>query len=98
MVKPISWAATLAAIEKGYFKAFGIKVETEDLDTSANVIALLAQNQLQLAEGGTSPGYFNALEKNLPTTMAMHRARSPPGHQLMLRPGLKGRTTRRHDL
>ena len=46
MVKSISSVATLTAIERGYFKAFGIKVETEDLDTSANVIALLAQNQL----------------------------------------------------
>ena len=64
MVKSISSVATLTAIEKGYFKAFGIRVETEELDTSANVIALLAQNQLQLVEGGISAGYFNALENS----------------------------------
>ena len=98
MVKSISSVATLTAIEKGYFKEFGIKVETEDLDTSANVIALLAQNQLQLVEGGISAGYFNALEKNLPITMVMDRVSSPLGHHLMIRPDLKGQITRLKDL
>src|SRR3979411_1050350 len=93
MVKSISSVATLTAIEKGYFKAFGIKVETEDLDTSANVIALLAQNQLQIIEGGISAGYFNGLEKNLPITMVMDRVSSPLGPNLMLRPGLNGAVT-----
>jgi len=98
MVKSISSVATLTAIEKGYFKAFGIKVETEDLDTSANVIALLAQNRLQVVEGGISAGYFNALEKNLPITMVMDRVSSPLGHHLMLRPDLKGQIARLRDL
>jgi NitT/TauT family transport system substrate-binding protein len=98
MVKSISSVATLTAIEKGYFKAFGIKVETEDLDTSANVIALLAQNRLQVVEGGISAGYFNALEKNLPITMVMDRVSSPLGHHLMLRPDLKEQITRLKDL
>jgi NitT/TauT family transport system substrate-binding protein len=98
MVKSISSVATLTAIEKGYFKAVGIKVETQDLDTSANVIALLAQNQLQVVEGGISAGYFNALEKDLPITIVMDRVSSPLGHQLMLRPDLKGQVTRLRDL
>ena len=98
MVKSISSVATLTAIEKGYFKGFGIKVETEDLDTSANVIALLAQDQLQVVEGGISAGYFNALDKNLPITMVMDRVSSPLGHHLMIRPDLKGQITRLKDL
>src|ERR1700719_2244951 len=98
MVKSISSVATLTAIEKVYFKAFGIKVETEDLDTSANMIALLAQNQLQVVEGGISAGYFNALEKSLPITMVMDRVSSPLGHHLMLRPDLKDKVTRLRDL
>jgi NitT/TauT family transport system substrate-binding protein len=98
MVKSISSVATLTAIEKGYFKELGIKVETEDLDTSANAIALLAQNQLQVVEGGISAGYFNALDKNLPITMVMDRVSSPLGHHLMIRPDLKGQITRLKDL
>ncbi len=62
-VRSISTATILWGVEKGYFKEHGIKVVTENLDTAANSIALLAQNQLQLVEGGISAGYFNALVK-----------------------------------
>jgi NitT/TauT family transport system substrate-binding protein len=98
MVKSISTIATLTAIEKGYFKDYGITVEREDLDTSADSIALLAQGQFQAVEGGISAGYFNALQKNLPITMAMDRVSSPLGHVLMLRPDLKDQITRLKDL
>ncbi len=98
LVKSISNVANLWAIEKGYFKEVGIKLVPEDLDTSANVLALLAQNQLQVIEGGISAGYFNALEKNLPVTIVMDRVSSPLGHKLMLRPDLKGKITKLSQL
>ena len=66
----ISAGALLIAIERGYFKDAGIKVVIEPLDTAANAIALLAQNQFQIVEGGLAAGYFNALEKDLPITIA----------------------------
>jgi NitT/TauT family transport system substrate-binding protein len=93
MVRSISSVATLNAIEKGYFKDVGIKVVTEDIDTSANMIALLAQNQLQVIEGGISAGYFNGVEKGLPIKVVMDRVSSPLGHNLMLRPDLKDQIT-----
>ena len=92
-VRSISTVSILWAVEKGYFKEFGIKVVNENLDTAANSIALLAQNQLQLVEGGISAGYFNALEKNLPVTMVLDRVSSPIGHNLMLRPDHQGKIT-----
>ena len=94
-VRSISTATILWGVEQGYFKDYGIKVMTETLDTAANSIALLAQNQLQLVEGGISAGYFNALEKNLPVTMVLDRVSSPLGHNLMLRPDLDARPTDR---
>jgi NitT/TauT family transport system substrate-binding protein len=97
-VRSISTVATLTAIEKGYFKEFGIKVETEELNTSSNVMALLAQNQLQIIEGGIAAGYFNALEGNFPITIVMDRVSSPLGHNLMLRPDLKGKIKQIKDL
>jgi NitT/TauT family transport system substrate-binding protein len=97
-VRSISTATILWAVEKGYFKDFGIKVVTETLDTAANSIALLAQNQLQLVEGGISAGYFNALEKNLPITMVLDRVSSPLGHNLMLRPDHQGKITQLRQL
>ena len=96
-VKSISTVATLTAIEKGYFQEFGIRVETEDLNTSANAMALLARNQLQVVEGGIAAGYFNALEGNFPITAVTDRVSSPLGHSLMLRPDLKA-ITRIRDL
>jgi NitT/TauT family transport system substrate-binding protein len=98
LVRSISSVANLWSIEKGYFKDVGIKLVPEDLDTTANVLALLAQNQLQIIEGGISAGYFNGLEKSLPITIVMDRVSSPLGHNLMLRPDLKGQITRLSQL
>src|SRR6266481_4809023 len=97
-VRSISTVSILWAIEQGYFKDFGIKVVNENLDTAANSIALLAQNQLQIVEGGISAGYFNALEKNLPVTMVLDRVSSPLGHNLMLRSDHKDKITQLRQL
>jgi len=88
MARSVSNGAELIAIDKGYFKDVGIKVEIEDIDTSANTIALLATNRLQVVAGGISAGYFNAIEKNLPITIIADRVSTPIGHNLMLRPDL----------
>jgi NitT/TauT family transport system substrate-binding protein len=93
LVRSITSGVTLVATERGYFKDVGIKVQSEDLDTSANSIALLSQNQLDIIEGGIAAGYFNGLEKDLPITMVMDRVSTPTGHNLMLRPDLKGQIT-----
>lgn len=93
MARSVSNGAELIAIEKGYFKDAGIKVEIDDIDTSANTIALLAQNRLQIVAGGISAGYFNALEKNLPVVIIADRVSTPIGHNLMLRPDLAGKIT-----
>jgi NitT/TauT family transport system substrate-binding protein len=93
LVRSVSNGAELIAIDRGYFKEYGIKVEIEDIDTSANTLALLAQNKLQIVAGGISAGYFNAIEKNLPITIIADRVSSPIGHNLMLRPDLKDRIT-----
>src|SRR5215467_13284674 len=85
----IASGALLIAIERGYFREVGIKVVIDPLDSAANAIALLAQNQFQIIEGGLAAGYFNALEKNLPITIAMSRVSTPLGHNMMLRADLK---------
>src|SRR5215468_9927332 len=85
----IASGALLIAIERGYFREVGIKVAIDPLDSAANAIALLAQNQYQVIEGGIAAGYFNALERNLPITVAMSRVSTPLGHNMMLRADLK---------
>ncbi len=93
IARSVSNGAELIAVEKGYFKEYGIKVEFEDIDTSANTLALLAQNQLQILAGGIAAGYFNAIEKGLPVTIIADRVSTPIGHNLMLRPDLKDQIT-----
>ena len=91
--RSVSNGAELIAIERGYFKEVGIKVEIDDIDTAANTIALLATNRLQIIAGGISAGYFNALEKDLPITIIADRVSTPIRHNLMLRPDLKDKIT-----
>jgi len=93
LVRSITSGVTYDAREKDYFKEVGINVTAEDLDTTANSIALLSQRQFDIIEGGIAAGYFNGLEKDLPITMVMDRVSTPIGHNLMLRPDLKGQIT-----
>src|ERR1700736_6204663 len=93
IARSVSNGAELIAIEKGYFREVGIKVEMDDIDTSANTIALLATNRLQVIAGGISAGYFNAIEKDLPVIIIADRVSTPIGHNLMLRPDLKDKIT-----
>src|SRR5439155_22883241 len=55
-------------------------------------------SQLQRVKGGISAGYFKALEKHLPVTLVLDRVSSPLGHNLMLRPDLKGQITQLRQL
>lgn len=98
MARSTSNSAELMAINKGYFKPFGIKLEMEVIESSANVIALLAQGRLNMVAGGISAGYFNAIEKNLPVTMIADRVSTPIRHNLMIRPDLKDQIKSFKDL
>jgi NitT/TauT family transport system substrate-binding protein len=89
MVRALSSTGTMIAIEKGYFRDYGIKVVIEDLDSSIDALAVVAQNRLQVVEGGISAAYFNAIEKNLPVTIAIDRVSSPLNHKLIVRADLK---------
>ena len=98
MVRALSSAATMIAIEKGYFKELGINVAVEDLDSSIDALALVAQGRLQVVEGGISAAYFNAVEKNFPVTIAIDRVSSPLSHKLIVRADLKDKIKEIADL
>jgi NitT/TauT family transport system substrate-binding protein len=98
MARSTSNSAELMATERGYFKEHGIKLEQDDIESSANVIALLAQGRYQLVAGGISAGYFNAIEKDLPITILADRVSTPIGHNLMIRPDLKDQIKAIKDL
>jgi NitT/TauT family transport system substrate-binding protein len=98
IARSTSNAAELMALKHGYFKDAGIKLEWDDIDSTANVIALLAQGKYDIVAGGISAGIFNALEKDLPITILSDRVSTPIGHNLMLRPDLKGTIKSMKDL
>jgi NitT/TauT family transport system substrate-binding protein len=98
IARSTSNAAELMAIKHGYFKDAGIKLEWDDIDSTANVIALLAQGRYHIVAGGISAGIFNALEKDLPITILSDRVSTPIGHNLMLRPDLKDTIKSMKDL
>src|SRR5260370_874717 len=52
MVRALSSTATMIAIEKGYFKDYGIKVVIEDIDSSIDALAVVAQNRPQVVDQG----------------------------------------------
>jgi NitT/TauT family transport system substrate-binding protein len=88
-VRSIANGAILMAMEKGYFRESGIKLQLEDLQSSATAMASLAQGQLHIIAGGVSAGYFNAQEKNLPIIITVDRVTTPIRHNLMVRADLK---------
>jgi NitT/TauT family transport system substrate-binding protein len=98
IARSTSNAAELMALKHGYFKEAGIKLEWDDIDSTANVIALLAQGKYQIVAGGISAGIFNALEKDLPIIILSDRVSTPIGHNLMLRPDLKDTVKSLKDL
>jgi NitT/TauT family transport system substrate-binding protein len=93
LVRSISNGAELLALDRGYFKEYGLNVTIEDINTSANTIAMLATNRLQIVAGGIAAGYFNALQKDVPITIIGDRVSTPIRHNLMLRPDLKDQIT-----
>jgi len=96
--RAISVGSTLYAIEKGYFKEAGIKLEMDYINSSADVMAMVAQGQYNIVEGGVSAGFFNAVDKNLPLKLVADRTSSPLYHNIMLRPELKDKVKTIKDL
>jgi len=89
---------TYIAKEKGYFKDVGIDVDIVDMNSSANVLAILAKGDLQIVEGGISAGFFNGLEQKLPIIMVADRVSTPIGHQMIVSMKNKGKVSKLTDL
>jgi len=97
-VQSIGSVVTYIAQDKGYFKAEGLDVDIVLVNSAAQAVALLAQGELQVVEGGVSIGFFNALEKGMPMIMTSDRVSSPIGHKLIVRSDLKGKINKVADL
>lgn len=72
---PVSiFAPVFVALEKGYYAEQGLEVVLEPLPGGADLIALTANNQLQIAAAGAGPAFWNAISLGLPIKVIA------PGH------------------
>ena len=60
-VPSVPSASTYLALDKGYFRDAGLDVTIERIDSLSKAVAMVATNRLQVAQGGISAGYFNAV-------------------------------------
>ena len=88
IVPSVPAASTLIAEEKGYFRAAGLEVKIERIDSMGKAVAFLAANHVQVAQGGINAGIFNAIGQGLPVTLAFEGGSTPLYHRIVVRPGL----------
>jgi NitT/TauT family transport system substrate-binding protein len=97
-VPSVPSASTYLALDKGYFRDAGLDVTVERIDSLSKALALVATNRIQVAQGGISAGYFNAVAKGLPVIMALEGGSTPLYHQILVHPDLKDKIKAPADL
>lgn len=92
-VQSFGAVVTYIAKDKGYLRDAGIELNISQMNSSANVMAILAKGDLSIVEGGVSVGFFNAVDKAFPIIMTTDRVSTPIHHQLLVAPKHKGQIT-----
>jgi NitT/TauT family transport system substrate-binding protein len=98
IVPTVPAASTYLAVEKGYFRDAGIEAKIETVDSASKIIPFLAQNQVQVAQGGLAIGYFNAVADGLPLILALEGGSSPLYHSVLVRTDLRDKIKSVADL
>jgi NitT/TauT family transport system substrate-binding protein len=78
------------ARDRGYFRDAGVDVQVEKIDSLSRVMALVATNKIQVAQGAINAGLFNAVAQGLPVVMVLSSGSTPVYHNLVLRRDLAG--------
>jgi len=98
IVPSVPAGSTLIAEEKGYFRAAGLDVRIERIDSLGKAVAFLASNHVQVAQGGINAGIFNAMGQGLPVTLALDGGSTPLYHKILVRRGLEDKIKSVADL
>jgi NitT/TauT family transport system substrate-binding protein len=98
IVPTVPAASTYLAVDKGYFRDSGIEAKIETVDSASKIIPFLAQNQIQVAQGGIAIGYFNAVADGLPLILTLEGGSSPLYHNVLVRTDLKDKIRSVADL
>jgi len=75
----ISNAGVYIAIEKGFFQAKGITVDTERFASGAKMVAPLATGQIDVATGTPSAGLYNAIAGGMDFKIVADKGQVRPG-------------------
>ena len=97
-VQSLPAASNYIAQEKGYFREAGVDVRIEAIDSLSRAMAILASNQIQIAQGGLNAGYFNAVAQGLPVILALESGSTPVHHNFLVRTDLKDKIKSPVDL
>lgn len=76
----LSTAALYVAMDKGYFTAAGIKLDTEIFASAAKMTPALATGQLDVATGAPSAGLFNSIASGLGVKIVADKGQVRPGY------------------
>ncbi len=88
-VPSVPSASTYLALDKGYFRDAGLDVTVERINSLSKAVAMVATNRIQVAQGGISAGFYNAVAQGLPIIMALEGGSTPLYHQILVQNGLK---------
>jgi NitT/TauT family transport system substrate-binding protein len=77
LVPSVPSASTYLALDQGYFREAGIEVKIETVDSAAKIIPFISQGSVQVAQGGISAAYFNAVGDGLPIRLALEGGSTP---------------------
>ena len=98
LVPSVAAGATFIAADKGYFSAAGLDVKIERIESLGKAAAFVATNQVEVGQGGTDAGYFNAVAEGLPVTLALESGSTPLYHRIIVRPELQDKIKTVADL
>jgi NitT/TauT family transport system substrate-binding protein len=73
-------SGVVLAIERGYFTAVGIAVETVPFSTAAEMVAPLGAGQLDVGGGSPGAGLNNAVARGIALKLVADKGNTSPGH------------------
>lgn len=85
-VAALPWAPLFVAVEKGYFRAAGLDVRLEPIQSTNDAVIQLASGNYEVAAGGANAGFWNALDRGIRVRIVapLHYETSPQATPLLV--------------
>lgn len=80
----ISNAAIYIAVEKGFFKEQGVRIEISNFASAAKMVPAMVAGELEVSIGSASAGLFNAVAQRAPFRIVADKGQTREGHGFTL--------------